>query len=395
MKYIQFNLSFAFIHQRQRILKYVCCTLLLTLVFLTFSGCQTLRGLFDRTDPKPTAHPVSAKPTLNELIDPINRNSMMIRNISADNVSLTFPDVPTPLNVRLNCERPKRIRIIGGTSITGREIDFGSNDELFWIGIKRERNLYFCRHSQFPTCPVRNALPIEPDWLIEALGIIEFKNNEQHEGPYPSGDGNWIIITRRSTPTGQFVKKTTIESKTGLVSKQEMFSPQNDLITAAVSSDHRFDVQNGITYARKIEIFYASSAGKIIINLGSPQFNQTTNSYSSLYTMPPSEGRNIIDICSEEFLRSQNININTAPNAAPLNNSIVPSNNINNSSSMSVPAANSNVPNVHLSTQPAVLIPSTLSKNTIHNSIQQNNNIPTYRYNNSITSQGTYHTEIK
>ncbi|MDR0392403.1 MAG: hypothetical protein LBH59_10885, partial [Planctomycetaceae bacterium] len=135
-------------------------SILLLLIFLSFSGCQAIRGLFERSDPKPPVRTISAKPTLNEVIDNINRNSKMIHTISANNVSLTFPDVAIPLNVRLNCERPKRIRIIGGTSITGQELDFGSNDELFWIMVKRERDLYYCRHSQFPNCPVRNVLPV-------------------------------------------------------------------------------------------------------------------------------------------------------------------------------------------------------------------------------------------
>ncbi|MDR2642395.1 MAG: hypothetical protein LBC74_06335 [Planctomycetaceae bacterium] len=361
-------------------------TILLLSIFLLFSGCQAIRSLFERSDPKPMVRTVSAKPSLSEIIDPINRNSQMIRTISADNVSLAFSGVSMPLNVRLTCERPKRIRIIGGTSITGQELDFGSNDELFWIWVKREQDLYFCRHSQFPSCPVRNILPIDPDWLIEALGIVEFKDSERHEGPYPTDDGNWTIITRRSTQTGQFVKKTTIDAKTGLVSKQEIFSPQNELITSALSSDYRFDVENGIIYARKIEIYYAASTGKstISINLGSPQFNQTTNTYSSMYTMPTYNERKPVDICSEEFLRSRNIN------PAPLTNTPLPP----ITSPTTTPPASTITPTPNTS---AAIIPSTLSNNTIHNTISQNNdnNIPTYRYNNTATSQDVLQTEIK
>jgi hypothetical protein len=251
--------------------------------------------------------------------------------------------------------------------------------------VKRERDLYYCRHSQFPNCPVRNVLPVDPDWLIEALGIVEFKDNEQHEGPYPSVDGknNWVIITRRTNQNGQFVKKTTVDAKTGLVSKQEIFSPQNEMIAAAISDDYRLDVQSGISYARKVEIYYAGATGKITINLGSPQFNQTTNIASNLYTMPTYEGRNPVDICSEEFLRSR------TNNYAPLTNApITPT-------PQPTPNPNPNpIPNVNSNT-PAALIPSTLSNNTVQNSLSQNNNIPTYRYNNTTTSQGSFQTEIR
>ncbi|MDR1924462.1 MAG: hypothetical protein LBQ66_08805 [Planctomycetaceae bacterium] len=356
---------------------------LFVLILFSLSGCQALRGLFDRDDPKPPSRVVSAKPTLQELIDPINRNSAMIRNISAEHVSLTLPQVSMPLNVRLTCERPKRVRIIGGTSITGRELDFGSNDELFWIWIKRENSVYFCRHAQFPNCPVRNSLPIEPEWLIEALGIIEFKDNELHEAPIASGDGNWIITTRRNTATGQFTKRTTIDAKTGLVAKQEIFSPQYELITTATPTDYRYDVQNGITYARKIDITHSATAGKISINLGAPQFNLPNTTNNNTYTMPTYEGQIPIDICSEEFLRSRNINITpqfTQPNQQPTNNT---------------QPQKSESPTIHQTKNLPTTIPSNLTNYSIQNNTQPNNNIPTYIYNNNSTSQGTFQTIIK
>ncbi|MDR1480295.1 MAG: hypothetical protein LBJ00_15275 [Planctomycetaceae bacterium] len=378
---------------------------LLVIIFLSFSGCQTLRGLFERSDPKPPVHPVSLKPTFNEIIDPINRNSAMIRNIAADNVTLTFPDVSMPINVKLTCERPKRIRIIGGTSITGQEIDFGSNDELFWVWLKREQNTFYCKHAQFPTCPVRDILPFDPDWLIEALGIVEFKDNEQHEGPHPSGDGNWVIITRRNTQTGQFVKKTTVDAKTGFVIKQEIFSPQNELLTAATSSDYRFDVQNGIAYARKIEIFHAASAqrstgttGKISINLGSPQFNQNANPYNNTYVMPTYDKKNPIDICGEEFLRSINANSLQLTNPTPAQNPNTPTPNSNTLPPNFIPSAANpanaapTAPNYY---SPSTTIPTVSSNNTIHNSLPPNNAITTYQYNTPATSQGNIQTEVR
>jgi hypothetical protein len=175
--------------------------------------------------------------------------------------------------------------------------------------------MYYCRHDLFPICPVKSLVPIEPDWIIEALGIIEFMPNDQHEGPTVTDDGNWAILTRRQTPSGQFTKRTVIDSKTGWVLRQEMFSPQNELIALAISSDHRYDKGTGILYARHIEVQCQGADGKMTIDLGTPAFNAATPFSSNMFTMPTFDGYRPVDICGTEFLQNRGA---VMPNPSPV-----------------------------------------------------------------------------
>lgn len=287
-----------------------------TLLFLTFlavplfSGCESLKNAFGSRGNKPPPLIVagSETPTLEQLTSAINRNSMMIRNMSSEDASIQVPGSLLSLRSKIvleraGSERPRRLRIqSGATALTGRELDFGSNETLFWLWIKRNPGeMYYCRHDQFATSPLRTMVPIEPDWVIEALGVMEFHPNELHEGPFPTEDGNLMIVSRRQTESGQFLKRTVVGSKTGWVLRQEMYSPQNELVAMALLSDHRYDKGSGVLYAGRIEVQCQGAEGKMTINLGTPRFNVQTPFSSTMFTMPHYDGYKPIDLCGTEF----------------------------------------------------------------------------------------------
>lgn len=213
-----------------------------------------------------------------------------------------------PLHSRISFERGKRLRIQSfATTLGGQELDFGSNDSMFWLWVRRlpEKEMYYCEHAKFPLCPVKQLVPIEPDWVIEALGITEFSPNDQHEGPTKMDDGTLAVISRRQTSSGLFVKRTIFDGKTGWILRQEMYSPQNQLIASATSSDHRYDKASGIHYARKVEVQCQGAEGKLIIDLGTPVFNNSLPFNSATFTMPTFDGYKAVDICGQEFLQNR------------------------------------------------------------------------------------------
>jgi len=217
-----------------------------------------------------------------------------------------MPGVPVPLHSKLTFERPKRLRIQGSLSSLGnREFDFGSNDDLFWLWSRRSspNEMWYCRHDQYSISPVRSLIPIDPDWLIEALGIVEFKPTDQHFGPTQLEDKNWEIISHCNTPSGQFMKRTVVDSKNGLVIRQELYTPQSQLIASAEASDPRFDKGTGVSYMKKILVQCQGLDGKMTIDLGSPAFNSSVPTVPTMFAMPTFEGYRAIDLCSPEFLQ--------------------------------------------------------------------------------------------
>jgi hypothetical protein len=233
----------------------------------------------------------------------------MIRNFTTENASITVPGWMMPLHSRLTFERPKRLRIQGSaSSLSSQEFDFGSNDELFWLWMRRNPGeMWYCRHEQYPMSPLRSAIPIDPDWLIEALGIVEFKPTDQHFGPTRLSDGNWEIVSHCQTPSGQYIKRTVVDAKVGWIIRQELYTPQNQLVALAEATDLRYDRGAGIYYVKRVSVQCQGMDGKMIIDLGSPTFNTSASFTSSMFVMPVYEGYRAVDLCGPEVLQRSGV----------------------------------------------------------------------------------------
>ena len=277
------------------------------LLCLCLTGCATIQTMFQRKDPlPPTEWSADAQPTLEQITSGINRNSQLIRNFTTENASITVPGGVFPLQSRLTFDRPKRLRIQGSaSSVSGREFDFGSNDLLFWLWMRRNtaKEMWYCRHDQYPISPVRSTIPIDPDWLVEALGVVEFKPTDQHYGPTRLSDGNWEIVSHCQTPSGQYIKRTVVDSKNGGIVRQELYTPQNEVVALAEAKDLRYDRGTGIRYAKRIEVRCQGMDGTMMLDLGSPSFNTSASLDSSQFVMPSYEGYRVVDLCGPEILQ--------------------------------------------------------------------------------------------
>ena len=94
-----------------------------------------------------------------QIIAAVNQNSARIQSLSVTGATITIPDtLGLPLlSGNIAAERPGRFRLTAGTALTGQEIDLGSNDELFWIWIRRNQPpaVYICRHDKFANSNIR------------------------------------------------------------------------------------------------------------------------------------------------------------------------------------------------------------------------------------------------
>ena len=198
--------------------------LLLTLMLATLAGQGGCAWLQHR-DPPPQVLPPGAG--LEQVIGAVNHNNSQIQSLYSDSATLSIPHAPI-LHAHFAYQRPCLFRLRADTSITGNEVDLGSNAQLFWFWVKRNEPpaVYYCRHDQFATSQARAMIPIEPSWLIEALGTLEIDPNLQHDGPYPDPKNRnriWIR-TMLSTPEGPpNMKITVIKSVSAWVMEQQIY----------------------------------------------------------------------------------------------------------------------------------------------------------------------------
>ncbi|NCY03094.1 MAG: hypothetical protein EBX36_09355, partial [Planctomycetia bacterium] len=164
-----------------------------TLVLLAFASTgaacpQAIRGYQVGMLPLPRTLP--AQPSLDQIIATVHDNTQRVRSMMAPQAVLSVPGVPR-LSAQVACEPPRRFRLRAQTAVTGSELDIGSNDDLFWLWIRRHQPpvMLHCRHDRYDESSARRLLPIRADWMPELLGLVHFRPEDRHEGPFPLPDG--------------------------------------------------------------------------------------------------------------------------------------------------------------------------------------------------------------
>ncbi len=189
----------------------------------------------------------------------------------------------------IQIERPNRMRLKAGVlGMNEMGVDVGSNDELFWIWTRvalpgQSPTLMWATHESFrqSTSAIRKAVPLEPEWLIEALGLVDFSTYESHSQPTPQPGGRMQIISSRTGVDGKQYRVTVFDARRGIIEQQSLYNQQGQLIAFTNSSDHVFYPQHNISLPRKIELHLFQKGQEITMRV-------TTDSYkiNSLFGDP-------------------------------------------------------------------------------------------------------------
>jgi hypothetical protein len=203
----------------------------------------------------PAGRVLPPTPTLSEVITAVNSNTAKVQSLSTRDASLSVPLLPS-LRAELHFDRPKRFRLLADTRLTGPEIDLGSNDELFWFWAKRgpQPAVYYCRHDRFYTSAAKSILPVEPDWLIDSLGLVTLDPAAPHRGPFAVGGGRLRVETPVSTPHGPMTRVTLVDSAGGYVVEQHLYDAKKELVASVLASHHSRHPETGVVLPARIDI---------------------------------------------------------------------------------------------------------------------------------------------
>ncbi|WP_460168084.1 hypothetical protein [Thermostilla marina] len=257
------------------------------------SACQYLRPPVE-TYTGPTLPP---SPSLEQVANFVNTNARQIQSFTADQASISGPGFPS-LRSQIVFERPRRLRILGETSLTGLELDVGSNDELFWFWVRRNEPpaTYFCRYDRYYTSAARQLVPIDPEYLIDALGLVEIDPAKVISGPVPVAGNRLEIRSRIDSPEGPLTQVLLVDAKYGLVTAQHLYDESGRLIASATNLNHRRDPVTGLTLPRRVKIEIPRSELSLLINLGNAKINRVVGDRTHLWTMPNYAGYPLVDL---------------------------------------------------------------------------------------------------
>ncbi|MBN1851787.1 MAG: hypothetical protein JW829_03655, partial [Pirellulales bacterium] len=277
---------------RQSICRRTWLSVFVVLVFFCVSGATCCRQFWipmhDYGIPAPQV--LSATPTLDDVISAVNANSGRVQSYVTHNASIHVPGTPSlpSLGGSIAMERPNRFRLRAGTALLGQEIDLGSNEELYWLWIKRSQPpaVYVGRHDRFGQSQAHQIMPMDPDWLLAAFGLVEFNPADHHEGPMPRSDGKLEIRSIQNLASGQVTKVTVIDATRAWVLEQHVYAPTGTLLASVIARSHRYYPADQVSLPQRVEIHLPPAQLDLSMDVGTVLINQISGDPNQLWGLP-------------------------------------------------------------------------------------------------------------
>jgi len=278
------------------------CVLVL-LGALEVCGCQHNFLVSSQDDLRRLPPVLPPSPTLAQVVAVVNGNSSRIQSFSTSQATISGTGFPA-MRASIAFQRPMRLRLRADLPLgTGQAVDVGSNDELFWFWARSNEPpaVYYCRHGQFATSPARRGLPIDPYWLVEALGLVQLDPALPHQGPHATRDGRLEIRTVVPAEQGSAMKVTIVDARQGVVLAQYLFDARSQLVASAIAGRYRRDPLSGLLMPTNVEIHTAATpatpAFSLRIDMSNLEINRPIPNAEQLWAMPTFENSAAIDLC--------------------------------------------------------------------------------------------------
>ncbi len=245
----------------------------------------------------------SESPTLEDLIAVVNRTSNVsqLSSNSATVEVLSMPSLPRLTNSTLHLQRDRKFRLRASLPIIlGAGMDMGSNDEMFWFEVPEgiSKTLYYARHDQYQQQLNRAILPVDPTWVMDALGLVQIDPNTVVAGPVRREDGKLEIRNTLTMPDGVYQRVCFIEPRAGYVTNQFLYAPGGNLVAQSEASNHVYYEQQGCALPHQVELHLAPTVGPPLalkISVAAYTVNQLLSGDPGLFVMPQSAS-NMVDL---------------------------------------------------------------------------------------------------
>jgi len=274
--------------------------LVIAVLCLVAPGCAGLNW-WRKPVATPTPATFNQAPTLEQIISTVNANSDAVTGLRAQSASISADGMPQ-LKADLVLERPSNFRLRAMlTQITGTELDIGSNADLFWVWVKRGQPpaIYYAQRDQFAASAARRMIPIEPDWLVDAIGLMRFEPGDQHVGPYDRGENRWEV---RSTLSGQYAGMTRvaiIDGRYGWVLAQHMYDQNGRLVASARANRHEYYPAERVSLPGSVSVSLPAASLSFQLEVPRYEINSSYGNPSQLWVMPNEPGVRQINVATQ------------------------------------------------------------------------------------------------
>lgn len=214
-------------------------------------------------------------PKIIEIIKTINQNNNKINSAYTSNMPIKVRNsgFTIKLTGELAFKKDKQFRLQLAHKLTGKEMDLGSNNNIFWFWSKRisPPALYFSKHENLSKTNLKSAL--NPLLMIESLNLNEIKINEIKS--CKCTDNEIILFENRQSPTDEILDlRTIIDIKSQNILEKNLSYQSGAKIVTTIYKENRIFFE------------YHEENAWMEWDLGNLQFNKTIpNSYWEMPNM--------------------------------------------------------------------------------------------------------------
>lgn len=262
-------------------------------------GCAWCRSFFVVNPYGPGAPcQLVADMPLPELVAHLNRTAERVTALRAAQFKIHSRGAgfePIPLSASLMVETPRNFRLVA-SSLMGPEVDLGSNSEEFWFWAKRaQKHIFMARHDQIARAQQRFPIPFQPDWLIEAMGVIPLNEAELTYEPGVPGSNRASLVSQRISPQGRPVRKVTVvDTCHGVIVEHVLYDETGRLIASARMSEHYREPLADVVLPARIDLDWPQEQLGLTMTLGRMEVNPSLPLQA--WTLPSYPGYPVVDL---------------------------------------------------------------------------------------------------
>lgn len=279
---------------RRSLLLMACCA-----VLVTSSGCGTLGKL--RFWPKKDELAVTPLPkgaTLDEIVDRINDSRSRLTcwrstdvRIKADGEGILEPT----LSAKLAVQSPRSLRLTA-SSLVGPEVDFGANDERFWLWIKRqEPKVVLTGSHEGQGRQELMPIPFSPSWLMEALGVVPIQTQGlrlERDDSHP----NEVRLISAVSDGGQATRRImVVDLRNSLITRHALYDDNDQLVASAEMSDFR--ATSGFVMPHSIDLNWPDTKTVLKLKIGKIEINPSVP--ETTFKLPTYPDYRLVDLDHE------------------------------------------------------------------------------------------------
>jgi hypothetical protein len=190
-------------------------------------------------------------------------------------------------------ERPDNLRLKAGLmGMSEMGFDLGTNKDLFWVWKKMTTpgdppTLYYAYHDEYRNSAIKEQLQLQPKWLLEGIGLIEFDSDSTNS--QTRSDGLIELASRDPLDPNGPIRVTVVDPRRGIIVRQTFYNGQGNRLAYVDSRDHRFYAGKNVSLPQRLEIHVFDPEGretKMAVDFGEFAINAFYGDRDAMWSMP-------------------------------------------------------------------------------------------------------------